>query len=53
MPRYIHVQKHNADGVIRTLTQRQQTIGTFYNITVMPYRGKTLDPARYVTIKIG
>ena len=53
MSKYIYVLKHNADAVIRVLNQRQQNSGTFYNISVLPYRGKALDPDQYVTIKIG
>lgn len=53
MARYIHVLKHDVNAAIRRLSLIQASNGTFYNIAVLPYRGKRLDPKAYVTIKIG
>lgn len=53
MNKYLHVAKHNVDAVLRKLSLIQASNGTFYNIAVLPYRGRTLDPDQYVTIKIG
>ena len=53
MSKYLHVAKHNVDAVLRKLSLIQASNGTFYNIAVLPYRGRTLDPDQYVTIKIG
>lgn len=53
MKRYLHVLKRNIDSVLREISIIQTSNGTFYDVCVMPYRGKTLDPEKYVTIRIG
>lgn len=51
--KYFYVLKNNAAAVLREISTAQATNKTFYNVRVLPYRGKKLDPASYVTIVIG
>jgi hypothetical protein len=53
MKKYIHVARHNVDAVLRKISAVQASNGTFYNVQVLPYKGKSLDPEKYVTITIG
>ena len=53
MKKYYHVKKSDTDYMIKQITAAQMKTGLFYNVVVLPYRGKSYNPEKYVTIRIG
>lgn len=51
--KYIHVKKESIPETLKYISWSQATAGTFYNVRVLPYRGKKYNPETYVTIAIG
>lgn len=50
---YIYVHKAALQATLKYISWSQTTAGTFYNVRVLPYRGKKYNPETYVTIAIG
>jgi hypothetical protein len=50
---YIYVHKAALQATLKYINWSQTTAGTFYNVRVLPYRGKKYNPETYVTIAIG
>ena len=53
MPKYYHVKKSDIQYMMKTINAAQIKTGLFYNVSVLPYRGKRYNPDEYATIKIG
>ena len=51
--KYYHIKKSDIPAMLAAISRGQAGTKTFYNVSVLPYRGRKLDPAEYVTIKIG
>lgn len=53
MAKYYHIKKTCVQAFIAKLNAIQTKTGYFYNISVLPYRGKRYNSELYATIKIG
>jgi hypothetical protein len=53
MSKYYHIKKTSVPAFIRRLNAIESKTGIFYNIAVLPYRGKKYSPDLYATVKIG
>lgn len=53
MKKYMHVKKTDIQATLKYISWSQTTAGMFYNVRVLPYRGKKYNPETYVTIAIG
>ena len=53
MAKYYHIKKTDIEYMVKQITAAQMKTGLFYNVSVLPYRGKHYNPKLYATIKIG
>ena len=53
MTKYYHIKKDDIEYMVKQITAAQMKTGLFYNVSVLPYRGRRYDKNKYVTIKIG
>lgn len=51
--KYLHVKKADIRATLDYISWSQSKSGTFYNVSVIPYRGRKYNPDLYVTVKIG
>lgn len=51
--KYYHVKKSDVAATLNYISWSQSTAGTFYNVSVLPYRGKKYNPDTFVTIRVG
>ena len=50
---YIYVKRKNVEAQLKYISWSQEKANVFYNVRVLPYRGKKYNPEKYVTIAIG